>query len=545
MSTMRMNMMVSQKPFYRKAFFFVTFFTVTFILLPSHNFQYYLSQGDHGRDLYAFAATLDGQRPYIDYWWVYGPLMPYFYAFLFYLFGMTIHTIIIGKLILLLIAALFFYLALSKATAPEWGLIGTLFFVLFQPDFFFTYNHIGGLTALLAVFYFLISYLYNQEDKYLNGILISAFVLCLIKINFGVVALLASLISVCLINAIIRHPISEQGRAFYLRALIFIPLIVTAIYVLFLKDLPSYAIRQCLPYLSDDQPHRVTMQAALQTYWSMKRPQWTGGQVNVALFIIFLILFFYVIDLLFSKKMPLIFKYETIMVSFITIIFFIGSMNEFLLSGVHYRSFWAEPFLFFIVFFIAGQALQYVNIFLRYIFYIAVLIFFYTQLNFQLTSTMQAKSKTQWLRHPRAQIFVKNDVGWIDTVDRTVSYLDKNMTSDESLFVLPYDALYYYLLDKSSPTRQLIFFDHIKIPPEQDRLITRTIAEKKVDWVILSSRMKTNERGMGEFGRTYTPQLAKYIYHNYEQVQEFGDWKNEPGWAWNHGTKILKRINPL
>ena len=40
-----------------------------------------MAQGDHGRDLYVFDRTVQGDQVYADYWWVYGPAMPHYYAF--------------------------------------------------------------------------------------------------------------------------------------------------------------------------------------------------------------------------------------------------------------------------------------------------------------------------------------------------------------------------------------------------------------------------------------------------------------------------------
>src|SRR6266436_4515709 len=67
---------------------------------PELNFQDLLSQGDHGRDLYAAEAVGHGKLPYKDFWWVYGPLMPYYYGLFFKIFGTHISSVILGKLIL-------------------------------------------------------------------------------------------------------------------------------------------------------------------------------------------------------------------------------------------------------------------------------------------------------------------------------------------------------------------------------------------------------------------------------------------------------------
>ena len=57
------------------------------LLMSEIDFQSALAQGDHGRDLYAFRKTLEGKLPYKDYWWVYGPLMPFYYGSFINIFG--------------------------------------------------------------------------------------------------------------------------------------------------------------------------------------------------------------------------------------------------------------------------------------------------------------------------------------------------------------------------------------------------------------------------------------------------------------------------
>ena len=45
------------------------------------------------------------------------------------------------------------------------------------------------------------------------------------------------------------------------------------------------------------------------------------------------------------------------------------------------------------------------------------------------------------------------------------------------------------------------------------------------------------------FGQTYCQKLDQYIDDRFEVIAAFGNWQAEGGWAWNHGTKILKRIS--
>ena len=64
-----------------KTFFLVLAIVAGILILwPLHNFQHYLSQGDHGRDLYCFKKVMEGALPYRDFSWLFGPLMPYYYS---------------------------------------------------------------------------------------------------------------------------------------------------------------------------------------------------------------------------------------------------------------------------------------------------------------------------------------------------------------------------------------------------------------------------------------------------------------------------------
>jgi hypothetical protein len=68
------------------------------------------------------------------------------------------------------------------------------------------------------------------------------------------------------------------------------------------------------------------------------------------------------------------------------------------------------------------------------------------------------------------------------------------------------------------------------------------LEKNHVNYVLLSSRAYARkELGLGFLGTTYCPLIGKYIQDNFIPIAQFGDWKDEPGWAWNHGTLILKR----
>jgi hypothetical protein len=152
------------------------------------------------------------------------------------------------------------------------------------------------------------------------------------------------------------------------------------------------------------------------------------------------------------------------------------------------------------------------------------------------------KQPYRYLSMDRGQIYVGNEPEWTDTVNRVTSYLNTNLKNDDLFFALPYDCLYYYLTGRESPTRQLIFFDHIKIPPQQEISIIRELVNNNISYVLMSSRIISPETGLGIFGRTYCPLISQYIHANFVPViRQGGDWSQPPGWANNHGVIILKR----
>src|ERR1700691_4329863 len=87
------------------------------ITAPYANYQTYLAQGDHGRDLYAAQAVYRGELPYKNFWWVYGPLMPYYYGLFFKIFGTHISSMLLGKLILRLLGGILICLAMMEVSS--------------------------------------------------------------------------------------------------------------------------------------------------------------------------------------------------------------------------------------------------------------------------------------------------------------------------------------------------------------------------------------------------------------------------------------------
>ena len=512
-----------------------------FVFYPQLDYIPHISQGDHGRDLYAFARAYEGDHPYQDYWWVYGPLMPYYYGSFFKALGVNIPSLMVGKLLLIIISGVFIYLSLSLFAKPSISFLATIWYFLTYQDFFFTFNHSGGVALTTITAYCLLLYLNDQKTKYLYFSLISIFLTCLIKVNFGLCNLLGMTIAVLLIDKLNGNRINAKKTRYYLTSLIILPVCVFSIYFLLLHKLPVYAIRQCLPYLKSDHPHNISLGGALKLFLDINK---FHASQNLANMFIFGILAISILQITLAIKTTKGFFADNkkVAAAFATLFFFyILNLHEFILSGVYYRVFWAQPFSIMLTFLIIAFTTTLLSKFVKNLL-IFGLLFCLTMISHNKYFMMKAiKTPINYMRIERAKTFTINPPLWKYTVFQTTEFLKTNLKKDETFFALPYDTLYHYLTDKKSPTRQLIFFEHINIPKEQEQKIIKELEEQNINWVLLSSRLSSERKGMGVFGKTYCPIIHKYINDNFEEIVQYGDWVNEPGWAWNHGTKILRR----
>ncbi len=524
-------------------FFLLTLCAGVVLLLPTIDVQPFLSQGDHGRDLYAFEQTLNGKGVYRDFWWVYGPLMPVYYAFFDQWLGTNIQSILFAEMLLTLASGLLIYATLATLFNPGISLIGGLWMWVFGAEFFFTYNHTGGILCLVAVVFFLFLYLKNPRIRYLLGGLGGIFLLSLIKINFGFSALGAFLVSIVLADWLLKNPFSPQKKYVYLVAL-GMPIVILMIYAFLSRGLTVYEIRQCFPYIKGDQPFESPIWESVKFFGQFTLNNMRASWGNLIFASIVLFSLAQSLYLVIGKKLESRLSRHLSAAMAIVLIFLVLNAHEFLLSGVFYRFFWARPFQILAIFMVIATASYRFPRILKGLVYLTLLVVVTKEASAQLRFVEQWKTPAHYLSHPRAKIFVGNSPQWIDTVNKTTDYLSAHLKPKEPFFALPYECLYYYLTGRESPTRQLIFFEHIKIPAEQERKVIEDLEGRKIDFVLLSNRLASPEQGLGVLGRDYCPLLAKYLEDHFRVVAIFGDWKNPPGWAWNHGTMILKR-NPL
>ncbi|MDA2934774.1 hypothetical protein MYX82_10595, partial [Acidobacteria bacterium AH-259-D05] len=521
--------------------FILTFITSIIVLSPYMNYHGLIAPGDHGRDFYAYEQTMNGKVPYLDYWWVYGPVMPYYYATFLRILGVNIVTILVGKILLKIVAGLSFYFGLRAIIHPAFAYLASSWFLVFHQDFFFTHNHAGGIMLIVGCACCLLHYIREENVLYLWWGLIFALTLAFVKVNFGYAALVILALSTFIIDLTRKQKPTRSKKLFYILAIFALPLLIIGIYWLIIRGLPIYEIRQVFPYLEADHPYNVSLWNALQQFAQKQWEYATSNWASIAFSTLIISSTIRTLYLLIAKKLDPS-KERMIGLSLIVLsIFYIANLHEFLKSGVSYRTIWSEPL---------GMMLSFIVIYTatftwpnrwRTCLWISIFCLISWGFYSNMVTVREVKKANRYLSHPRAKVYLANRDRWIKTVDETTDFLSRTLKEDELFFALPYDPLYYYLTHKESPTRQLIFFDHINIPEEQERKIISELEQKNVAYILISSRQNSDEHGLGVFGQTYCPLIAQYIDANFEPIAQFGDWQNPPGWAWNHGTVIFKR----
>jgi len=512
---------------------------VTLILLiglllhaPSHNYSPGLSQGDHGLNLYAADALIHHQNIYKDFHWFYGPLMPAYYALVFKILGSSVHSALLGHILLKILSGALIFLILSRFSPLLIALSGAIFYWSCGFDFFYTFNHAGGIFLLILILHFLFNYLHTQKQSHLFFSLLCVVVLGLVKINLALSALSGLILSVWFIDQTHAIPANALKKRFYLLALIS-SLLIIVLNIPFVLGMPFYELRQCFQYFGNDA--LVTSNQSLLSYtYLLGRWIVNGMLIHKTYFFLGAL----VLTLNLWRPQRKIFLSSC----FILFVFTVLHLHEFLLSGIAFRLFWVKPFIVLFLFLNIGHALTDSRKSLQILTAAALIAICALLLTPQWLDAQAHKKPSHYLPQEKAGVYVRNSENWVNTVKETVNYLNEHLDNDERFLALPYEPLYYFLTDKTSPTRQLVFFDFLQIPPEQEQTIIKELQSVDLKYILISNRqVALSEAGLGVFGETYTPLLAKFILDNYVPVIKIGAWNDPPGWLEPHGVIILKK----
>lgn len=532
-----------------RLWFAITSIACGFVILwPSLSYQPWFSSGDHGLNLYAASQTANGGIPYQDFQWWYGPLMIYYHAFFIKIFGDTLSSVLLANYLIRVTTVFFIYLILSKFIPQYLAVLASGWYAGYQPDFPHTYNHAGGVLFILISLWLFNQYAEKQRFVYLKIGSIAIVCLFLIKINIGLFAWASFWISTFLVDLSKGIEGKKSQILKKIKIIITTPLITIFLYLFFFKGLPLYYINQCLGLGGPYHQHPCSIQLGGLTksciFWLQKGPNLYGPVSRLTpdgvLFIphiIALILF------IIHKKFASENENKNCFLRALIIFYFIFN-HEFILKGHYqiYTIYWSAPFFIIMAFLVIGIFLKYQSSFFRKTIYLllTILIMLQTIGIYEMRNHI-INLKNHRVLMKKLNICLLNDRrSWIDVAAQTTAYLKKNMKKNDSLLVLPYDSLYYYLLDLTSPIREQYFFQFNHMPIEQEMNIINLIRQKKVDWVLVSNRSMSNEPGLGNFGKSHNIKLANYIYNHYREENSFGLWNVTGGWASDHAIKIYR-----
>jgi hypothetical protein len=524
----------------RGLFLIISLFAGAVLLLQAVDFQPVLSTGDHGMILYAAEANLRGERPFHDYHYFYGPLMTYYYSLFFKLFGHAIISVLIAKAFLTLISGLLIYAILSLFLWPSVSCVGALWFWVFNQEFHYTYNHVGVTVVSLAVLYWVLLYYKEKRLKYLYFALCACVVAGLIKLNFG-----GSLLAYVTLGALFVDISQKQrlDKRFYLCAFLAGPVAIVLSNAAFIAGLPLSVIKQCYQYFGND--------VVAQYYPPLYKNIWLWVQITYLTIIrswyseliLVIVAIAGVANIQLAKRGALtdLGGRNIFMVAVLVGMLYFFNLHEFLISGVVFRNYYAFPMLVVFLFMVIGLWAHHAPRLVRSAVLTVICFVLLLQFMINVRHIDSYRTGTHYLAFDKAKIHVGNSIAWTRTVSQAVLYLDKDLDDGEMFLALPYEPLYYFLTDRPSPNRLLAGFKFLNMTKEQDESLIRSIEDNRIDTVLLSNRVITNEIGLGVFGRDYCPLLYAYLEKNFEIAKEFGIWTHVPSWANYHGIRILKR----
>jgi hypothetical protein len=167
---------------------------------------------DSGREMYVPAAISAGKRLYFDLWYPYPPLIPYWHAALFRLFGVHLGVLIGAGVTVVGIITLLLY-SVSRVFLPVWFSFAVVWAFLLQAFEVNLFNYIlpySYSAAYGSMFSLLLLWLLLRQQIAAAGFLTG--LMMLTKLEFGVAGY-AALICALIIEGIRTKSIRTTGRS--------------------------------------------------------------------------------------------------------------------------------------------------------------------------------------------------------------------------------------------------------------------------------------------------------------------------------------------
>ncbi len=522
----------------RDDFFWLSLLTLVYLLfwVPVIDVHPPLSTGDNGKDLYAFWLTSQGKWPYRDYWWPYGPLMPFYYAFWFLVGGVNLVSIRIGLAIIYFLCSLLVYRTLRLLTSGAIAFLSSLAFLSFRMGW--TYNHIGVLPFLLLSILCLWKFFLTAKIQWGYFGVLALAGMALVKISGGITSFAVFLASLLLYQGYLK--LSHPGKALGWKHFILLPslfgVVVFGTYGFLFRGLSRNWIAQCLllaslgPRRSVPPPWMHLKHLVLWfTVWDRSRLFWLAA-----------VLLFGGVGLWCLGRR------KTEGVDRRVFGFIVGSLllfipanpsDYFFQEGLIYRfDFWVFPILVLFL----GLSAEWISVLFSRKMKLGLGIFLFFTLLWQPWKNLREASAwhtpERYLGFPQGRIYAGGPLSDVEVLRETRRFIVEHTTPDQEIFAAPYEPLYCFLSGRRQAVREIHILEGIPISDEQEEAMIRQLEIKQIRYVVLSNRYRSKEISVGDFGITYAKKLARYISENYRVVQTFGPWE-EGGQA----VKVFER----
>lgn len=531
---------VSSDPKRRKSIFLLlTILAGIIILYPHLDYQPYLAQGDHGRDLYSYKKTFEGGIPYKDFSTQNGPLMPYYYSLFYHLFDVSISSTLLGYNFCILLTGLLIYLICSAYLDPLLSFCASLWYWAFRgTEFFYTYNHIGGIVMMLAAVYFLVRYIKGSDKKCIYFGFLSIIFLLLIRATIGLSALAAFFIFLTVRNLTRGDKEQKTDVLKYFLFTVGVSISALFIYWLLTKDLPRYIGMGDIAYWKYFNPEKIPR--AFAALYGVMKTYFFSSIPRMLFTFIFMIATAGTLTKLINHSSDKEHKKQLLTVLGLILTLAVFNLGELLATGIWFYTMWNLSLISIIFFYTFNVGFCHLKRFPRVFITVALLLV-------PLFSVLHTSRFLAAVKHPFNKLRIgKNEIYLhptqrpsIHTLTNATMFLVSQIDENEKFLAIPYDPIYYYLSNRDSATRQLTI---LGFSESKEQNLLKEIKENEVKHVLISNRAyRDRDTRFGVLGKDYGKKLQKYIDEYFEEIATFGPWKAPSGWTANHAVKVYRK----
>lgn len=503
----------------------ILFISIYMFRLPLE-FVNYMDEGDFGRDLYNFWLVSQGKLPYIDFNWIYGPLVPLLYGMVFKVFGVSaFNAIVLWYLNFVVSVFLLFYVVKSFANSFM-AFIASLVFILYYEGFLIpVFNHVTGLIFILLSILFLFKYLTFKKTLYLYLIAISCFMLMMVKLNIGIA------FSVPILSFIIFFNLKDKNHLKHiLYSFSLISFLLFFLYLFILSNTPFDQIVKSFPYGANSHTSYEKAFIIHDSLFTSSFIPDINSYLNFVFYFSNLNLWYFVVIIICLAFSYVMYKRDGLdspSYKFVLILSFAAliTTHEFLLIGSSYSlTMWTLIIIVILIFYIINYILTemtFNHISSKFFGSFVVLMFFFIIVKFYVF-VLPLNTITYKCDQKRLQVSVLNFY-WYHLMTNMTKYIIANTSQGERLFCYPYCALYNFTSSRFAPSRFTEFLYISNITEADQKQIIKDIEKNKVK-LVLNVRIESPlNLGYGRFGETHCLLLYDYIQANYKLDKRFYD----------------------